>query len=77
MTESILTNDGKAEYNSDIEVLAVPSEPPAPLEGWKIFPIITSLWLGTMLVAIDNTIIGQISLYPLLSKLNPRRHSCA
>jgi hypothetical protein len=62
MKESPSKNDAKAESNSDIEVSAVPSETPAPLEGWKIFPIITSLWLGTMLVAIDNTIIGQTPL---------------
>jgi hypothetical protein len=26
---------------------------------WRLIPIIGSLWLGTMLVAIDNTIIGS------------------
>jgi hypothetical protein len=29
------------------------------IKSWQLIPIIGSLWLGTMLVAIDNTIIGQ------------------
>jgi hypothetical protein len=32
------------------------------VEGSKLAIIMTSLWLGTMLVAIDNTILGVLQL---------------
>jgi hypothetical protein len=47
-------------------------------KNWQLIPIIGSLWLGTMLVAIDNTIIGtQLDPMAQDSNLTLSRHSCS
>jgi hypothetical protein len=46
------------ELKHEDEAKAGDSEHSTFESGWKLAPVIASLWLGTMLVAIDNTIIG-------------------
>jgi hypothetical protein len=58
MKEPASKISGHRSSESDLDIRAIPNQTSDHSEGWKIVPIITSLWLGTMLVAIDNTIIG-------------------
>jgi hypothetical protein len=51
-------SEEKQEFTPDSSVAASDNENKYP-SGWAFALIILSLWLGTLLVAIDNTVIGK------------------